>query len=571
MAPARRYETAAFGDGVQSLLLAVLVVVTIRNLASSTGRSRRFWIFMLLWAVGWLCGTLIWSWYEIVLKLPVPDVFIGDMLFFLLPVALMSALAVLPHAKQYEGPLAFSWLDFLILLLFWIYLYAVAVIPWEFVSLNTPQYSRNFDLLYAVETALPVLALIPMFLRAQGRWRGLYGMLFWASATFAVAVQVVNRALTVHSYYSGSLFDLGMVISTCIFIAALASSNNLPQPEPGVSTRLVGVLASRLAMAAVISLPFFALWSYWATMPIDVRNYRLAATGVALVVLQALVFLKKHLLECELTRLWKQMQASYQGLKRSHEQLIQTERLAMLVELVAVADDGINNPLTSILGYSALITEDQSLPPTAQAFLTKIVEQAHRVTEAMARLQQLAQRPLGLREPVHINQLLAEAVELRTLDIGEPSKIKVIRSFTEDLPPVIGDSSQLLQVFFCIIGNAIEDLHQHGGGTLSVGSILGEGEVIVEITEDADGLSPGRVNLMGLFDRSAGSVPSATSLALSACRNVIRDHRGQMSGRSLLGGGSAMTIELPATLQSAHSAGDVTPVVSRPSQGRSFF
>ena len=150
---------------------------------------------MLLWALGWLCGTLIWSWYEIVKKLPVPAVFMGDMLFFLLPVALMGALAVLPHAKQYEGPLAFSWLDFLILLLFWIYLYAIAVIPWEFVSLNTPQYSRNFDLLYAVETALPVFGLIPMFLRAQGRWRSLYGMLFWASATFAVAVQVVNHAL----------------------------------------------------------------------------------------------------------------------------------------------------------------------------------------------------------------------------------------------------------------------------------------------------------------------------------------------------------------------------------------
>ena len=147
--------------------------------------------------------------------------------------------------------------------------------------------------------------------------------------------------------------------------------------------------------------------------------------------------------------------------------------------------------------------------------------------------------------------------------------IKVIRSFTEDLPPVIGDSSQLLQVFFCIIGNAIEDLHQHGGGTLSVGSILGEGEVIVEIAEDADGLSPGRVNLLGLFDHSARSVPSATSLALSACRNIVREHRGQMSGRSLLGGGSAITIELPSTLQSIHAAGDVAPAVSPPSQGRS--
>lgn len=303
-------------------------------------------------------------------------------------------------------------------------------------------------------------------------------------------------------------------------------------------------------------------------MPVGVRNYRLAATAVSLVVLQALVFLKKHLLECELTRLWKQMQASYQGLKRSHEQLIQTERLAILVELIAVADDGINNPLTSILGYSALIAEDPTLPPKAHILITKIVEQVHRVTEAMARLRQLAQRPLGLRELVHVNQLLAEALELRTLDIGEPPIINIVRSFSGNLPPMIGDSSQLLQVFFCIIGNAIEDLHQHSGGTLSVGSILSEGNVIVEIIEDADGLSPDRVSLLGLFDRSAGSFPSATSLALGACRNIVREHRGQMSCRSLLGGGSAITIELPSTPQSAHAAGDETPRVSLPSPGR---
>ena len=57
---ARRYETAAFRDGVQLLMLAALVVNHSRPLIQHRP-SRRFWIFMLLWALGWLCGTLIWS------------------------------------------------------------------------------------------------------------------------------------------------------------------------------------------------------------------------------------------------------------------------------------------------------------------------------------------------------------------------------------------------------------------------------------------------------------------------------------------------------------------------------
>lgn len=547
-----------YGDGAQLLLLASLLVFSLRNLLGSGGRIRRFWIFMSLWAGGWLCGTLIWSWFDIVAQHPVPDVFLGDMLFFLLPVALMAALAVCPHARQHDGPLSFTWLDFLLLLLFWIYLYTVAVIPWGYVDIDSPRYSHNFDLLYAVETAVPVLVLIRFFLRARGRWRRLYGMLLWGAATWAVAVQVVNHALATNSYYSGSPFDLGMVISTCIFIAAALVSRNMPQPDPEVSTRLIGMIASRLAMAAVLSLPFFAVWAYCAAMPVEVRTFRLATTGVAMVVLQSLVFLKKHLLDRELTHLWRQTQANYHNLKRSHDQLIQTERLAVLAQLVAVASHEINNPLTAIVGYSQLMADDSSLSGKVHTFITQILHQARRVTEAMNHLRQIAHQPLGSREILKVNQLLEEAIELRTLDIGE-DHIEIVRSFAGDLPPVIGSSTQLLQVCFCLIGNAIEALRKRGEGTLSLSSHLQGRNVVVEITEDGATLPEVGTTLLDLLDGAAGRIPSTSSLAMSACYNILREHGGQLSLRNLLHGGSAFTLELPAAAQSVDGADGLLP------------
>jgi signal transduction histidine kinase len=558
VAPARRYGTAVFGDISQSLLLAALVYFVVRNVVSSSGLIRRFWMFVSLWAIGWLGGTLIWSWFEIVLRRPVPDVFLGDMLFFLLPVALMAALAVLPHVMQPEGRLAFSWLDSLLLLLFWAYLYVVAVIPWEYVRLNTSQYSRNYDLLHAVETALPVFALVPLYLGARGRWRSLYGMLFWGAATFAVAVLVINRALAVHAYYSGSAFDLGIVISTCIFIAAAVVGAGMPKPDSEMNTRLVGVIASRLAMAAVFSLPFFGLWAYWAPMPETVRHFRLAATAAALIVMQALVSVKVGLLDRDLARLWRQAHTSYHYLRRSHKQLIQTERLAALVQFIAVADDEICNPLTSILGYSALLVEDPTLAPDTHTHLRVIIEQARRVSDAMHRLRKLAIQPLGLRERLQVNRLLEEAVELRSLDIAESAEVKITRSLAGGLPSVIGDSAQLLQVCFCIIGNAIEDLRLIGGGTVSVSSRLVTGRVVVEIAEDGEGLSQVGGKLMGVFDRNRGSTPSASSLAISACYSILQEHRGRLSCRSLDGGGSAVTLELPTAEEPADSLA-VTP------------
>lgn len=541
--PPRQYATAVFGDLAQSLLLVALLVITVRKAVATNGRTRLFWTFISLWAAGWLTGTLIWSWYEVVLQLPIPDLFLCDMLFFLLPVVLMGALAVLPHTLQHEGPLSFSWLDFLLLLLFWVYLYVVAVVPWQYVIPDIPNYSRNFDLLYAIEGSLPAFTLFVLWRRTGGNWGRFYGLLFLGTAIWSISVPLENYAITVDRYYSGSLFDLGDIIAILLFIVAAARTKELPVPERKVSTRYVGLIASRVAMAAIYSLPLIAVWAYWMNMSLPVKKFRLMATAVALIVLQLLGFLKRHLLDRELTSQWEKAQASYRNLQRSHALLMRTERLAAQVQLISVAAHETSSPLTVILSESEMMSEDVTLPQKARSFSADIFRQARRATEGLNHLRHITDEPLDAHDVLNLNNLLEDALQLTTLDI-ESCDITVIRNFETDLPPVVGSGNQLLHVFFCLIRRVLDDLQQSRSGSLSVSSRTEGAKVLIQIS-GADGIqAQEHPKILDLFSQTKAA-PDANTLALSACYSIVREHTGTLSYRLLSHGGSAFTVELP--------------------------
>ncbi len=541
--PPQQYATAVFGNLVQSLLLVVLLVVTLRKAMATNDRTRLFWTFISLWAAGWLTGTLIWSWYEVVLQLPIPDLFLCDMLFFLLPVVLMGALAVLPHTLQHEGPLSFSWLDFLLLLLFWAYLYVVAVTPWQYATPDIPNYSRNFDLLYAMEGSLPAFTLFVLWHRTVGEWRRFYGLLSLGTAIWSVSVPLENHAITTNRYYSGSLFDLGDIVTILLFIVAVAGADELPVPARKVSTRYIGLVASRVGMAAIYSLPLIAVWVYWTNMPLPVKKFRLMATAVALIVLQLLGFLKRHLLDRELTSQWAKAQASYRNLQRSHALLVRTERLAAQVQLVSVAAHETSGPLTVILSESEMMSQDATLPQRVRSISANILSQARRTTEGLNCLRQMSDEPQDARDLLNLNNLLEDALQLRSPDI-EQYDIMVIRNFETNLPPVIGSGNQLLHVFFCLIGRALDDLQQSRSGCLSVSSRTEGTKVVIQIAEVDGSLAQEHPRILDLFSH-AKPAPDANTMALGACYSIVREHAGTLSYQLLSRGGSAFTVELP--------------------------
>src|ERR1700746_3947159 len=117
----KSFGLTAFGDTLQTALVCFALVAVVRNARSSSGTTRVFWSLMSVGFALWLITQLTWSYVEVVQKLDVPNPFYGDIILFVHVVPFMGALAMQPQAEL--GSRRFGLTDFMLLLVWWIYLY----------------------------------------------------------------------------------------------------------------------------------------------------------------------------------------------------------------------------------------------------------------------------------------------------------------------------------------------------------------------------------------------------------------------------------------------------------------
>jgi two-component system NtrC family sensor kinase len=129
------------------------------------------------------------------------------------------------------------------------------------------------------------------------------------------------------------------------------------------------------------------------------------------------------------------------------------------------------------------------------------------------------------RALLDINTVVANAVQLRTLDLHNPN-IKTELQLESVLPSVRGDGNQLMQVFFNIISNAV-DAMENSGGVLTIKTMRNRGNVVVLFTDSGPGMKePARV-----FDPFYTTKPvgKGTGLGLSICFGIMQEHGGKIS------------------------------------------
>ncbi len=289
--------------------------------------------------------------------------------------------------------------------------------------------------------------------------------LFGASTLYTVTSLLTNMALTRGTYYTGSWYDL--LLMTVFFWYALAGAiafqkrNELDAPMETSSGRSRSGAggqrwATRFAMAAVLSLPLFALYALRIEHDTQaVRDFRLTVTLVASLPLALMVFLRTHLADADRARLLAQSESSVVNLQRLQAQMVHSEKLVSLGQLAAGAAHEINNPLTAILGYSDLLADDQSLPERTRATAGKIRDQARRTKNLVQNLLSFARQVPAERTLLDINTVVTNAVQLRALDLHNGGS-RIEQQLESVLPGVRGDSNQLMQVFFNIINNALD-------------------------------------------------------------------------------------------------------------------
>jgi PAS domain S-box-containing protein len=247
--------------------------------------------------------------------------------------------------------------------------------------------------------------------------------------------------------------------------------------------------------------------------------------------------------------------------QKLQQQLIQSERLAAMGQMIAGVAHELNNPLTAILGVTELL-RDQSSDENA----TRQLDLAHRQARRAAHIVQsllVFSRPSTPRNTLlHLPDLL-----LRTLQLHEHSlranQIHVDLAARPDLPTVLGDSNQLTQVFLNLIVNAEQAIHEvrdHGTLRIRLG-VVGDR---VLITFQDDGVGIRRELLPRIFDPffTTKRPGRGTGLGLSICMAIVREHNGDISAQPLPDGGSVFTVSLPVCTESVAIVEPASPPAS---------
>ena len=547
----RGHLLTAITDIAYLLIIIAMTAAMLANAWSAQGANRRFWVLMGSGCVLWAIHGSGYAYCEVVRQATVPDPWFMDVILFLHPIPMIAVVGLHRYRAAGEEKFRIGTLDFLLLLAWWVFLYAFVVFPSQYVSLNMAVYDRNYNVLYLVECVVLVLVLGIAARGTSAGWRMVYLNLTAASALYAVDSGAVNLAMTNGAYYTGSLYDVPLIgaVSWMAATALTARQAPLTNETSPKKWQWGSRIAPRLATMAILSLPVLGLWTVlFDISPPAPKAFRLFTVLVAMLVLGAVVFLRQYFQDQALMALLQESRRGYESQRRLQGQLVQKEKLASLGNLVAGAAHEINHPLTAIVSYSEQLWAKEQLTNEQNTLVRKIVNQARRTRDLVADLLSFAQQSPGEKAPVDLSVLLHRAIQM--LESRRPAgSVRVGLSIDPDFPRVQGNVNQLFQALVEIIENALDALEEAGGGSLQITAQRQGKEAVLQFSDTGPGIrEPQRV-----FDPFYTTKPvgKGTGLGLSAVYGVIQEHRGQITCQNKPEGGALFVVRFPVAAESA--------------------
>jgi PAS domain S-box-containing protein len=270
----------------------------------------------------------------------------------------------------------------------------------------------------------------------------------------------------------------------------------------------------------------------------------------------------------ERSMLYEETRQAYENLRRTQEQLLHSEKLAAVGQLISGVAHELNNPLTAILGYSQLLTSSGQMGQQGMEYADKLYKQAQRTHRIVQNLLSFARQHKPERAPVHINQTLEETLALRDYDL-RMSNIRVHLELAGDLPVTAADPHQLQQVFLNMVNNAVDAiLERSADGDLWVRTGTNADRLFIEFTDSG----PGVQDASRVFDPFYTTKPvgKGTGLGLSICYGIITEHGGTIRVRNVPTRGASFTIELPVQTVAATRPATATPSAV-PERGRGIL
>lgn len=254
--------------------------------------------------------------------------------------------------------------------------------------------------------------------------------------------------------------------------------------------------------------------------------------------------------------------------KQLQYQLVQSEKMGAIGQLVSGVAHELNNPLASITAFAQLMLSDGNLTAEDRHATDVIASESRRAARIVHNLLTFARQHKAEKTYADINQVIENTLELRGYDWSVRG-IQIERSYADPPPSTMADAYQLQQVILNLVTNAeqamagVERAHHR----LTVRTRR-DGETIrIEVEDTGPGIPPDGLERIFNPFYTTKAVGHGTGLGLSISLGIISEHGGRIWAENVLGAGAKFCVDLPRVAPPAGSDSTVSAPALAPPQG----
>lgn len=228
-------------------------------------------------------------------------------------------------------------------------------------------------------------------------------------------------------------------------------------------------------------------------------------------------------------------------MSRMRQELQQHDRLAVVGELAAGLAHEIRNPVAAIRGAMEEIRHSGDTSPMAQRLADIAVRESEHLNEIVSAFLDFARDPSRRFEQVELGDILREVCDQLARKYGHADELHIGLSAPDSPCHVLGNATQIRQVFANIAQNAVEAMHEKG--SLSITLNPTRGPIEIRFDDEGPGISPDKV--ARIFEPFYTEKERGVGMGLAICHRIVTAHNGAIQVASRPGGGTSMSVRLP--------------------------
>lgn len=242
----------------------------------------------------------------------------------------------------------------------------------------------------------------------------------------------------------------------------------------------------------------------------------------------------------------EELRKNIKDLQETKHKLIQSDKLALLGEMLSGVAHEMNNPLAAIMGYGELVLKDESLSEQSRNMLTRLIHCAERSKKIVQGLLSFSRRTVLEKREVNINEIIDRALDRRVSDFAI-NNIEIVKDYGTEAATITVDPHQMEQVFLNIINNAFDSIAGPDvGGKLQVRTRAKQGSTMqIEFIDNGPGVMENHKKKLFEPFFTTKEVGKGTGLGLSISYGIIEEHGGNLYLDESYNEGARFVITLP--------------------------